>query len=237
MKQRNIVRQIVFYVVAIVLIVAMISLLNTRGSSQDPLTYDDVLRYFQNEQVREVTISPKNIVTMKVLENGSEKIVSYKLRDYSQFYYDLGELINQQVEAGIITTYEPQPATEIPMWLSFLPMILIIGGMIVLWVISANSMGGKNGKFRHHKGQSFQSGHGRGKGRRQQKADYRRERPYSYAPPYSQQAAAHQYRQIHGQISHPALAARRQVHKLRQSNRQRDYQRRNQRFYRYFNGQ
>lgn len=81
MKQRNIVRQIVFYVVAIVLIVAMISLLNTRGSSQDPLTYDDVLRYFQNEQVREVTISPKNIVTMKVLENGSEKIVSYKLRD------------------------------------------------------------------------------------------------------------------------------------------------------------
>ena len=147
MKQRNIVRQIVFYVVAIVLIVAMISLLNTRGSSQDPLTYDDVLRYFQNEQVREVTISPKNIVTMKVLENGSEKIVSYKLRDYSQFYYDLGELINQQVEAGIITTYEPQPATEIPMWLSFLPMILIIGGMIVLWVISANSMGGKNGKF------------------------------------------------------------------------------------------
>ena len=46
MKQRNIVRQIVFYVVAIVLIVAMISLLNTRGSSQDPLTYDDMLRYF-----------------------------------------------------------------------------------------------------------------------------------------------------------------------------------------------
>lgn len=147
MKQRNIVRQLLFYLVALILIVAMVSALSTKGSSKDPMTYDDVLRYFQQEQVREVTITPKNVLTLTVLENGTEKVVSYKLRDYSQFYYDLGETINSQVETGIITKYEPQPATEVPAWLSFLPMILIIVGMIALWIFSANSLSGKNSKF------------------------------------------------------------------------------------------
>ncbi len=145
MKQRNIVRQLLFYLVAILLIVAMVSALSSRTGEKDKTEYDDVLRYFQQEQVREVVISPKNVVTMKVVVEGTEKVVSYKLRDYSQFYYDLGDTISAQVEKGIITKYEPQPAQEIPAWLSFLPMILIVIGMIALWIFSANSMSGKGG--------------------------------------------------------------------------------------------
>ena len=141
MKQRNIVRQILFYVVAIVLIVAMISLLSTRNSSQESLTYSDVLNYFQNGQVQEAVISPKGVLTMTVLENGSARQLSYKLAYNFQL-----ERISELAETSGVK-FELQPATEIPAWLSFLPMILIIGGMIVLWVISANSMGGKNNKF------------------------------------------------------------------------------------------
>ena len=148
MKKGNIVRQLLFYAVAIFLIVAMVSALSGTGRGEE-LTYDDVLNYFAKEQVREVVISPKNVLTLTVsVENGDRdrvETVTYKLRDYSQFYYDLGETIADQTTRGIITKYEPQPATEIPGWVSFLPMILIVVGMVVLWVISANAMNGKGG--------------------------------------------------------------------------------------------
>ena len=47
----------------------------------------------------------------------------------------------------IIKHYEPQPATEIPAWVSFLPTIIIIVLLIVFWISSANAMSGKGGKF------------------------------------------------------------------------------------------
>ena len=142
MKKHSIVGQLLFYLIVIVLIVVAVSALSSRGMSSEALTYDDVLHYFYNEEVEEVTITSGNVVEM-VLKDKTQR--SYKLRDYSQFYYDLGDLIAQQVDRGIITKYEPQPATEIPAWVSFLPMILIIGGMIALWVFSANSLNGKGG--------------------------------------------------------------------------------------------
>ncbi len=167
MKKRSIVKQLLFYVVVLVIIVLAGSFLTNGSRTQEKVTYDDVLRYFHNEQVREVTISPKNVVTMKVEVDGVEKDVSYKIRDYSQFYYDLGDLIVEQstsqvvTDAGgnpvldengnvtmrdpIIRLYEPQPATEIPAWVSFLPVILIVVGLIVVWIVFANSMNGKNG--------------------------------------------------------------------------------------------
>ncbi len=168
MKKKGIVRQLLFYVVVIGIVILMGSMLYTGRGGEDPVTYDDVLNYFYNEQVTEVEITPKNLLKLKVVVDGNEKSVSYKLRTYEQFYRDLGELIAEQTipqpvldeagnpkldEAGnvitepIIKRYEPQPATEIPAWVSFLPTIIIIVLLIVFWVSSANAMSGKGGKF------------------------------------------------------------------------------------------
>ncbi len=169
MKKKGIVRQLLFYVVVIGIVILMGSMLYTGSGSEDQVTYDDVLNYFYNEQVTQVEITPKNLLKLKVVVDGAEKDVSYKLRTYEQFYRDLGELIAQQTtaqpvldaagvpkldESGnvimrepIIKRYEPQPATEIPAWVSFLPTILIIVLLIVFWISSANAMSGKGGKF------------------------------------------------------------------------------------------
>ena len=45
--------------------------------------------------------------------------------DFEMFPEDLGPIIQEQIAAGTITYYEPQPATEIPVWVSFLPTISI----------------------------------------------------------------------------------------------------------------
>ncbi|MBR7099078.1 MAG: AAA family ATPase, partial [Clostridia bacterium] len=142
-------------------------MLYSNSNAAEAPTYDDILNYFYNEQVREVEITPKNVLKLKVVVDGSEQTVSYKLRDYSQFYYDLGDLIAEQSttqvvtdEAGlpvmdengnavtrppIITKYEPQPAAEIPVWVSFLPTIIVIVLLVVFWIVSAKAMSGKGG--------------------------------------------------------------------------------------------
>ena len=147
MKKRSFLSEILFYVVILVAIVVVLSTLFSNSGSQETVTYDDVLNYFYNEQVTEVTVTPKNVLQIKVLENGTLKDVSYKLKSFEMFYYDLGDLIQEQVNEGIITSYEPQPATEIPAWVSWLPMILIVVVFVVLYFISFRQISGSNGKF------------------------------------------------------------------------------------------
>ena len=146
MKKNNVVRQLLFYLVVLVLITAFGWMLLGGGANAEEITYDDILNYFRLEQVREVEVTPKNVLKLKVVVDGNEQNITYKLRDYSQFYYDLGEeIIPMQVANGLITKYQPQPAQETSALLSLLPMVIVLIGLIALWIFSANAMSGKGG--------------------------------------------------------------------------------------------
>ena len=147
MKKRSFLHEILFYVVILVAIVLVLSTLFRSGTDQDKPTYDDVLNYFNNEQVKEVTVTSKNVLQMKVLVDGEEKDISYKLKSFEMFHRDLSEIINDQVEAGIITRYEPQPAAEIPWIVSWLPMILIVVVFVILYFVSFRQISGAGGKI------------------------------------------------------------------------------------------
>lgn len=149
MKQRNIFREILFYVIVIALIVVALSAFWSRGSKKESLLYSDVQKYLAEEKIREITISPKNIITMKVVTDSHPEgeTISYKVWSRDAFISLYEDEIYTQVKAGTITKYEPQPATETPAWLSFLPMILVIIGIVVLWIVSFNQMSGKGSKF------------------------------------------------------------------------------------------
>ncbi len=148
MKKRSFLSEILFYGLILAAIVMVLSTLFGNGGGQEKLTYDDVMTYFHNGQVKELVVTPKNVLEMKVVENGEIKEVSYKLRDFALFYSDLGDLIQYQVNAGTIELYEPQPATELPWWVSLLPWLLIFGVIIVIYVIAFKQMGnGGGGKF------------------------------------------------------------------------------------------
>ncbi|MBQ7346804.1 MAG: ATP-dependent zinc metalloprotease FtsH [Clostridia bacterium] len=145
MKKRSFIHEILFYVVILVVIVIVLSTLFSGGSQKETLTYDDVLNFFYNKQVSEVVISEDNLLTMTVTENGTPRTVTYQLRSFDLFYYDLHEEIEAQVQDGTITLYEPQPATKIPAWVSWLPMILIILIFVVIYFVAVRQMSGKGG--------------------------------------------------------------------------------------------
>ena len=147
MKQRSILREIFFYAIVIALIVIALSALFSNGAKKEKVTYDDIMRYFDNGQVREVTVSQRNVLKLVVEEDGKEVTVSYKLREYGQFFEDFENDIRVGVANGTIRHYEPEPASNNTAWLSYVPMILIIVALVVIWIFSFRAISGKNSKF------------------------------------------------------------------------------------------
>ena len=147
MKKRNFLSEVLFWLVLIGIIVVVLTTLFSGDSQSEPLSYDDVIRYVQSGQVTKLTVTPKNELKMTVVENGTPKDVTYKLKSFEMFHKDLGPIIQEQVEAGTITYYEPEPTPNIPIWLNILPWLLGIIIIVVLYVFMFNSISGKNGKF------------------------------------------------------------------------------------------
>lgn len=145
MKKRSFLREILFYVVVLAVIVVALSAMFNSGSKTETPTFDDILNYLNNGQVREVTITPKSVVTVVVEEGGVLKEVSCKIPSYVVTNGSLVEKIEEQVAAGNITRYDPQPATEQPWWLSWLPMIIIMVIIIILYVVAFKQISGKGG--------------------------------------------------------------------------------------------
>ena len=153
MKQRSIIRQLIFYGIAILLVVLAVSALSTRGT--ETKAYDDVIKAIdsaygddQSQWIDTIRLDAKNRLVITFRDKNKASI-TYKFdeKTLNFFYKNQSEKIEKLVVMGHVKSYDLTPATEVPAWLSFLPMILIVIFMIVVWVISANQMNKGGGKF------------------------------------------------------------------------------------------
>ena len=153
MKQRSIIRQLIFYGIAILLVVLAVSALSTRGT--ETKAYDDVIKAIENaagedqsQWIDTIRLDAKNRLVI-TFQDKNKASITYKFdeKTLNFFYKNQSEKIEKLVIAGHVKSYDLTPATEVPAWLSFVPMILIIIFMIVVWVISANQMNKGGGKF------------------------------------------------------------------------------------------
>ncbi len=136
---------IAFYVIAIIAMIALTNWL-IGNTDKEEITYSDIRNYFVNEEVKsfEVTNSNELILTLKE----SEEEVVYKLRSLDMFYYDFGELYNKQLENEVIESYDFEEPANIPWWVSYLPTLLLLLFIVVIYFVSMNqAMGGKGGKI------------------------------------------------------------------------------------------
>ena len=153
MKQRSIIRQLIFYGIAILLVVLAVSALSTRGT--ETKAYDDVIKAIENaagedqsQWIDAIRLDAKNRLVI-TFQDKNKASITYKFdeKTLNFFYKNQSEKIEKLVIAGHVKSYDLTPATEVPAWLSFVPMILIVIFMIVVWVISANQMNKGGGKF------------------------------------------------------------------------------------------
>ncbi len=142
----------IFYIVLIgIIMIATASLWNS--IPQESIVYSDVVDYFNNEQVKEFEVDEDNNLTMIVratLSDGTETeaYVTYQLRSLDLFIEDLGDLIEEQHNAGIISAYDYPPPYSIPWWVSLIPYVIVIILLIAMWMFVMNqATGGKGSKI------------------------------------------------------------------------------------------
>jgi len=146
-KRSSNLKTIIIYILVIAAVVFVASrLLGGRGQQNDKLTYSDIIMYFTEEKVAKFSIDEDEVLTM-VLKEDLKKEVKYQLKSSEYFRDDLGDIINRQLKDGVLEEFEYEPPTVYPIWLSFIPYILIIVVFFILYIVMINQTMGKNGKL------------------------------------------------------------------------------------------
>ena len=141
---KNSYKILIFYIVLIAVILIAATAMFNRSSSEK-LIYSDIVTKFKNEEVKVFELDDTNTLTLKTQDG---QVYTYRLRDISIFYADLGDLIADQHERGIITDYDYPAPIDIPWWVSLIPYVIIIVLMIALWIYVMNQATGRGGASR-----------------------------------------------------------------------------------------
>ncbi len=139
---KNSMKVIVFYIVLIaVILFATTKLL---GGENGRLTFNDIVTYFEEEQVTEFKIDGNNILTLKLREGNTPRTLEYEIRSIDLFEHYLGDTIREQTagENPIITNYDYEPVKTLPIWVTFLPYLILIAVLIVWFVMMNQARGG-----------------------------------------------------------------------------------------------
>ncbi len=163
---KNHLKTILFYVVLIAAIIAVVSVI-FQSTEEEKLVLSDVVAYFEADRVESFVIDEEYNLTMQIIQlekgelaknqDGSFKTEekSYRLQSLSLFQEYCGELVLLRQAEGNLASYDIEPETVYPWWVSLLPYAIIIVVFIVLFfMVSSAGHGGSKlssfGKARVH---------------------------------------------------------------------------------------
>ena len=144
--------------VLILFFLILMVVLYSQPANSDGLTYSEMVTLFQDEQVKSFVVDDGTVVMELRAPYEGKTPVTHDLYNFNVFYNDLGGLIRQQYQDGVLTSYDYPQGYEMPFWLSFVPYLLILVLFFVVWFVLMNrSSGGGNsvmkfGKARTHTG-------------------------------------------------------------------------------------
>ncbi|MBE6623178.1 MAG: ATP-dependent zinc metalloprotease FtsH [Ruminococcaceae bacterium] len=158
---------VIFYLILFISIIIVSSWI-LGGTDDEKLTYTDIKQYFYDEKVEEFLITNDNTLILTLRENTADSTdadnktassetsgndsakkeqIEYKLRSADWFMQDLKPVIDEQFENGTLT-YELEAPVQVAWWVSFLPYLLILVFIVVIYFVSINqAMGGKGGRI------------------------------------------------------------------------------------------
>ncbi|HPE15406.1 MAG TPA: ATP-dependent zinc metalloprotease FtsH [Oscillospiraceae bacterium] len=142
-------RDLVSYLLIVFIVLGIVYVLQQTERDKG-YSYAEIRQLFEQEKVESFVVkSGKTLVlTLRDPVDGSYQI-SYDLYSFDFFYDDLHELVEQQKAAGILLDYDYQPGLEAPGWVAYLPYVLLVIGLVLLWnLLSQRSAAGDGGADR-----------------------------------------------------------------------------------------
>ena len=149
---------LIFYIILIAAIILSLSFMSSKQEVEQ-IKYSQVVDYFKYDAVKTFVIDENDYITMEVyniddvkaIANGTlqstvsdlpTKTIGYQLQSLNLFINDCADFYTNNAN---LASYDIEPLTTYPWWVSFLPYIIVIVIFIVLWVVMMKQAGGGAG--------------------------------------------------------------------------------------------
>ncbi len=150
------IKSIILYLLLFAVIIAVVSTI-FQQTKEEKVVLGEVIAYFKEDRVTSFVIDEDYYITMSIIKtdatgavlynaDGSYQIeeISYRLRSLDLFHEYCGEYVKSNTN---LKSFDVEPQTVTPWWVSLLPYALIIIVVIVLWVVMMRSAGGPGAKL------------------------------------------------------------------------------------------
>ena len=143
-------RDLTLYLLVILLMVFAVTSLQQMNRTDAP-TYSQIRSYFLQEQVQSFTLKDNTLRLTLRGEGDQTTTVTYEMSDQAltYFYMDMRELIDDQLAAGILESYDYPPGLANSWWYNWLPSLIVLLSvgflLFVLYRQRMASMGGGGG--------------------------------------------------------------------------------------------
>ena len=124
---------ILFYVAILALIFSLV--LGVFGSKKDDLTYSQILELFKKEQVKSFVVEGKTIEMELHNPYKGETELTCQIADPETFHQQMQDVFAQQVESGVLESYDFLPEKESSPYEWVLPLLIVGVVLLILWVI------------------------------------------------------------------------------------------------------
>ena len=162
--KRNRAKDIGFYALLVVILLAVILTMNSGNQQSSNIPYSEVRDLFLQEKVKSFA-AEGNVLHLTLRD---DSVVTCELSTISIFYNDLYvdrqrvdaegnieiyNVIQDQKTRGVLTEFDYPPEWQAPWWASFLPYLIVMALFAAVWFIAMNRMqgGGAGGVARFTK--------------------------------------------------------------------------------------
>ena len=125
----------------VLLAVVLVSYAMSSSARAGDIPYSQLRQYLTEQQVK--TLSVRDTRLTGHLQDGT--MFTCQLYSYDTFYDDFGDLIAQQVDEGVLKSYDCQPGSSTNWLQTLLPYVLAFLAFILLMNIMARMNGGAGG--------------------------------------------------------------------------------------------
>ena len=138
-------RDITIYILLALMIFFTVTSLQQMDRRDAP-TYSQIRTLFLQEQVEYFTLEDGTLSLTLRGQNGGDSVrITYRVADPDLFYYDMRELVNEQLESGVLKGYDYPPGMESSWWYNLIPYVVAAAVLCLFWYLMMRHRGAASG--------------------------------------------------------------------------------------------
>ena len=137
-------RDIISYLLLGMMIFFAFSTLQQMDRANEP-TYSQIRTYFLREEVEYFTLEDGTLTLTLRGQDGASSRLTYHVANPAIFLYDMRELVNAQLESGVLRGFDYPPGVESSWWYSLVPYLVAAAVLGLFWYLMSRQRGAAGG--------------------------------------------------------------------------------------------